>query len=289
MNRQSDADQRIVDRLNAELSSIAIPARVAPRDAPSPGLRTAALLTAALAVLILAIGGFRTLREIPSASSSPTAAESTQPGARVPCPVTRQRDSSGVIVSPSGELGLLEIGPTSLGGERQIVLLWRGAKLGDSLELVAAPLDPVGRGTVMWSTPATPRATAWGDVVFDANSKPIFNAGCWRLTRSGADDPGIVIDLGSIIPGTPIPGQFAGLIYNEPVRASDGWHFTGTVRGGPTPLSNVRVEIDFPDGSQISTLVAATLAPGESATFELVTQRADIAGWSPRVRWTFRQ
>lgn len=93
----------------------------------------------------------------------------------------------------------------------------------------------------------------------------------------------------SIIPGSPAPGQFAGLIYNEPVRAADGWHFTGTVKGGPTLLSNVRVEIEFPDGSQISALVASTLAPGESATFDLVTQRADIADWSPRVRWTFRR
>lgn len=80
MNRQSQADQRIVDRLNAELSLIAIPARGASRTAPKSGLRTAAFLTAALAVLILAIGGFRTLREVPSGS----AASSTEPQRTAP-------------------------------------------------------------------------------------------------------------------------------------------------------------------------------------------------------------
>ena len=83
MNRQSDADQRIVDRLNAELSLIAIPARVTSRTAPRHGLRTAVLLTAALAVLILAIGGFRTVQEIPAPSDSPaTQPQRTGPIAR---------------------------------------------------------------------------------------------------------------------------------------------------------------------------------------------------------------
>jgi hypothetical protein len=61
------------------------------------------------------------------------------------------------------------------------------------------------------------------------------------------------------------------------------------VRGGPTVLTDVRVEIDFPDGSLVSGLVASSLAPGESATFDVVAQRADIADWSPRIRWTFRR
>jgi hypothetical protein len=93
----------------------------------------------------------------------------------------------------------------------------------------------------------------------------------------------------SIIPGTPGPGRFAGLLYNEPTRSAEGWHFTGTVSGGPTPLYDVRIEIEFPDGSQIGTLVASTLSPGEAVTFDLVTQRADIKDWSPRVRWTLRK
>jgi len=119
-------------------------------------------------------------------------------GGSASCPVTRQRDTTGVVVSPSRDLGLLEIRGASSPGEQQIiVLLWRGAQAGDSLDLVGAPLDSMGRGPVLWSTPATPRVIAWGNVVFEVNSKPIFNAGCWRLTRSGAplDDPGIVIDL----------------------------------------------------------------------------------------------
>jgi len=83
MNRQSDVDQRIVDRLNAELSLIAIPARVASRTAPKSGLRSAAFLTAALAVLVLMIGGFRTLREIPAPNDSPaTQSQRTGPIAR---------------------------------------------------------------------------------------------------------------------------------------------------------------------------------------------------------------
>jgi len=81
MNRQSDADQRIVDRLNAELSLIAIPDRAASRTVPNSGLRTAALLTATLAVLILAIGGFRTLRATPNGAST-TEPQRTAPIAR---------------------------------------------------------------------------------------------------------------------------------------------------------------------------------------------------------------
>jgi hypothetical protein len=93
----------------------------------------------------------------------------------------------------------------------------------------------------------------------------------------------------SIIPGTAEPGRFAGLLYNEPIRSADGWHFTGTVSGGPAPLYDVRIEIEFPDGSQIGTLVASTLSAGEVVTFDLVTQRPDIKDWSPRVRWTIRK
>ena len=116
-----------------------------------------------------------------------------------------------------------------------------------------------------------------------------IRAGTGAAQSSGASPSPTRAPAASIILGTPAAGQFAGLIYNEPVRAADGWHFTGTVRGGPTVLTDVRVEIDFPDGSLVSGLVASSLAPGESATFDVVAQRADIADWSPRIRLTFRR
>jgi hypothetical protein len=51
---------------------------------------------------------------------------------------------------------------------------------------------------VVWSNPATARTTAWGTAVFEVNTNPIGNAGCWRITRLDApsSDPGIIIDLG---------------------------------------------------------------------------------------------
>ena len=112
-----------------------------------------------------------------------------------PCPVTSTRDASGVIVA-TGDLGLIEIRPTTFPGEKVIVLVRRGAKQSDTLALRAEPVPQTG-GAVMWPTHATERTTAWGDVVFEVNTKPIGNAGCWRLVINDgvATDPGIVVDL----------------------------------------------------------------------------------------------
>jgi hypothetical protein len=49
---------------------------------------------------------------------------------------------------------------------------------------------------VYWSAGATPRAHAWGDVVFEANTKPIGNIGCWRIERDDGPRDGIIVDLG---------------------------------------------------------------------------------------------
>ncbi|MDQ6719975.1 MAG: hypothetical protein M3003_04175, partial [Candidatus Dormibacteraeota bacterium] len=113
-----------------------------------------------------------------------------------PCPVTNRHDAAGVAVS-SGDIGLVETRPGSFPGERLIVLVRRGAGIGDSLELHATAVGSSAGGEV-WSTPATARTTTWGTVVFEVNSKPIGNVGCWRLSRLDAPpgDPGIVIDLG---------------------------------------------------------------------------------------------
>jgi hypothetical protein len=113
-----------------------------------------------------------------------------------PCPVTSTRDASGVITA-SGNLGLIEIHPATFPGEKVIVLVRRGAQEGDTLGLRAEPVPQTG-GLVMWSTPATPRATAWGSVVFEVNTKPIGNMGCWHLVSGdfATTDPGIVVDLG---------------------------------------------------------------------------------------------
>lgn len=112
-----------------------------------------------------------------------------------PCPVTSTRDASGVIVA-TGDLGLIEIRPATFPGEKVIVLVRRGAKQSDTLALQAEPVPQTG-GAVMWATPATARTTAWGSVVFEVNTKPIGNTGCWRLVTSDgvATDPGIVVDL----------------------------------------------------------------------------------------------
>jgi hypothetical protein len=115
-----------------------------------------------------------------------------------PCPVTNRHDAAGVAVS-SGDIGLVETRPGSFPGEKLIVLVRRGTAIGDALELHAIAVGPPASGEVVWSTPATARTTTWGTVVFEVNSKPIGNAGCWRLTRldAPAGDPGIVIDLGA--------------------------------------------------------------------------------------------
>ena len=78
-----------------------------------------------------------------------------------------------------------------------MVFVWRGAQLGDTLEFRAVGEDAAARGQVMWSTQATSRTTAWGTVVFAVNTKPIGNAGCWRITRNnGPQDDALVVDLG---------------------------------------------------------------------------------------------
>ena len=109
------------------------------------------------------------------------------------------RDSSGVIVS-SGDLGLLQIRPASFPGEKLIVLVRRASASGAMLELRATGLGKGGGRMVVFSTAATPQTTSWGAVVFEANSKPLGNVGCWRLSPFDAptDDAGIVIDLGSL-------------------------------------------------------------------------------------------
>ena len=118
--------------------------------------------------------------------------------ATAPCPVTNRHDAAGVAVS-SGDIGLVETRPGSFHGEKLITLVRRGMAIGDSLELHATAVGPSAGGEVVWSTPATARTTTWGSVVFEVNSKPIGNVGCWRLTRLDAPpgDPGIVIDLGA--------------------------------------------------------------------------------------------
>jgi hypothetical protein len=102
------------------------------------------------------------------------------------------------VITSSGDVGLIEIRPATFPGEMLIVLVRRGSQSTDSLGLRAEALTPPGGGMVMWSTPATPRTTAWGSVAFEVNTKPIGNTGCWRLIRSDAPttDPGIVVDLG---------------------------------------------------------------------------------------------
>jgi hypothetical protein len=112
-----------------------------------------------------------------------------------PCPVTSTRDASGVI--SAGDLGLIEIHPATFPGEKIIVIVRRGAQPSDTLALRAEPVPPTG-GVVVWSTPATARTTVWGGVVFEVNTKPIGNKGCWRLVSSdlATTDPGVVVDLG---------------------------------------------------------------------------------------------
>jgi hypothetical protein len=112
------------------------------------------------------------------------------------CPVTTKRDPAGVIVS-TGDIGFLGTRPGSFPGEQLLTFVRRGSVLGDSLGIHATALGP-GRGVVVWSTSASARTTPWGTVVFDVNSKPIGDGGCWRIARSdvSAGDPGIVVDLG---------------------------------------------------------------------------------------------
>jgi hypothetical protein len=128
--------------------------------------------------------------EVPPAAAPTTA----------PCPVTNWHDAAGVAVS-SGDIGLVEIEtrPGLFPGEKLIILVRRGTAIGDSLELHATAVGRSGGGEVVWSTPATGRTTTWGTAVFEVNSKPIGNGGCWRLNRLDAlaGDPGIVIDLGA--------------------------------------------------------------------------------------------
>jgi hypothetical protein len=193
VNDLSHADKAIVDRLNRELAAIAVPARPsrsAPRQA-SGALPT--LLVIAAVLVAVAIGVFRYL----PATSDNAASQGSAPLATTsPCPVTSTRDASGVIVG-GGNLGLIEVRPTTFPGEKVIVLVRRGAKQTDTLSLRADPVPQTG-GAVVWPTHATERTTAWGGVVFEVNTKPIGNAGCWRLvTNDGvATDPGIVVDLG---------------------------------------------------------------------------------------------
>ena len=186
MKDSSYADRRIIDRLNAELSAIPVPARPsvhAPQRASGtlPALFAVAAIVAAIA--------FVALRFVPAVSDR--ASSQVSPAA---CPATTTRDASGVITS-SGDLGLIEIRTATFPGEKLIVLVRRGAVPGDALELRAEAVLPPG-GKVMWSTAATPRTTAWGSAVFDVNTKPIGNGGCWRLVRNdGPADEGIVVDL----------------------------------------------------------------------------------------------
>jgi hypothetical protein len=114
--------------------------------------------------------------------------------------VTATRDASGVITSPGSDLGLIEVLPATFPGEKLIVLVRGGGDPGTTFDTLAVRAEPLPRtgATVEWSTPASPRTTAWGSVVFEVNTKPIGNAGCWWLIRNDGpgNDPGIVIDLG---------------------------------------------------------------------------------------------
>ena len=125
--------------------------------------------------------------DVPSATNQTT----------TPCPVTTTRTVLGVVVS-SGDLGLLEMRPGSFPGEKVVVLARQGNAPGDSLAIRASALGPQGGGEVVLSIPATARTTVWSTAVFELNSKPLGNVGCWRITRldAPAGDPGIVIDLG---------------------------------------------------------------------------------------------
>jgi len=154
----------------------------------------AALVLVAVIVISGAIGGWLDGRRAPVAGPTLVVTTEVPPSAApatTPCPVTNRHDAAGVAVS-SGDIGLVEIRPGSFPGEKLIVLVRRGAAIGDSLELHATAVGPFGGGDVVWSTPATARTTTWGTVVFEVNSKPIGNVGCWRLTRldAPAGDPG---------------------------------------------------------------------------------------------------
>lgn len=195
MDRPTTSDRRILDRLNSELSLIPVPA--APEvsyGGRRGGAGGAAFFTIGLVVTIAAVGGVILLSQAPDRGASPNPAAN---GSNTLCPVTSTHDASGITVS-SGDIGLVEIRPDSFPGEKVIVLVWRGASTGDALMLRAVALGPRGSGEVVWSVPATARPSPWGSVVFEANSKPIGNAGCWRLLRAGtpSTEPGIVIDLG---------------------------------------------------------------------------------------------
>jgi len=117
------------------------------------------------------------------------------PSAQAKCPASTTRDGSGVITA-AGDIGLLEIRPGRFADEKIIVLVRRGAILGDRLYIRATPAPGNAPGEVDWSTPATAHANAWGDVVFEANTKPIGNTGCWRIERGDGPRDGIIVDLG---------------------------------------------------------------------------------------------
>lgn len=124
---------------------------------------------------------------LPSPSASTTCPPKT--------PVTTTHDASGVITA-GGDIGLLEVRSSGFADEKVIVLVRRGARLGDQLAIRATGLTSNARGEVYWSAGAKPRSNAWGDVVFEANTKPIGNIGCWRIERDDGPRGGIIVDLG---------------------------------------------------------------------------------------------
>jgi hypothetical protein len=114
------------------------------------------------------------------------------------CPRTRSVDPSGVITS-NGFVGVLgSTLATSSDVNGRFVMVRRGAKVGDHVELV---FQQIGRGTapassVSYGVTLDARATPWGDTAFEAGVKPIgFPNSCWRLIVDGADS-GIVLFVG---------------------------------------------------------------------------------------------
>lgn len=194
MDGPSVSDQRITARLRAELASIPVPPRSPVRKLSGSPIGLPALVTIGLLLIAAVVGVPPLLRLVTVVAGS--AGRPVEAVAGSHCPVTTTHDGGGVVVS-SGDLGLIEVRPGTFRDEQTIVLVRRGAATGQDLDLraVAVARDA---GQVMWSVPTTARVTAWGTVVYEANTKPLGNVGCWRITRATAppDDPGIVVYLG---------------------------------------------------------------------------------------------
>jgi hypothetical protein len=202
-----------------------------------------------------------------------------------PCPVTNRHDAAGVTVS-SGDIGLVETRPGSFPGEKLIVLVRRGTAVGDSLEIHATAVGSSAGGEVVWSTPATVRTTTWGTVVFEVNSKPIGNVGCWRLSRLDAPpgDPGIVIDLGTPVThlgaaqAVEVDGyRFSVQLLFDPaygLHAADAARTSG-LEGVGLECTWTRTGPDVPDATELFGPTAA-----------VITHPSDLAHWTPLTNGT---